>query len=315
LKEVSDKEDLTTRFLLGGVDEDERAEVEDRLLSDEAFYERLLAAEGDLMDSYVRGELPAPECAQFEKSFFSSARRRERVEFARGLAESTTLLYEEESTRPRATLVSVESAGHSGVFASLFAPQRALRYAFAAAVLLVLTVVVWLAIERMRARVEPQQARTEGAAPSPQVRETPPSQQPGGATPDVTRSPEPERQTPPARAVFATITLTPGALRDGAAIGNLVMPPGATQVRLRLELEGDDYQSYRAAISTPEGRRVWNGVARKDRAGNAQSVTLTLPAAALKRGDYIVELSGADAGGRSEPAAQYSFRVSQNRLQ
>src|SRR6185503_4369980 len=115
---------------------------------DETFYERLLAAEGDLMDAYVRGELPAPERVQFEKSFFSSARRRERVEFARGLAESTTLLYEEESTPPHATLVSAESAGHSGVFASLFGPQRAWRYAFAATVLLVLSAVVWFAIEK-----------------------------------------------------------------------------------------------------------------------------------------------------------------------
>lgn len=120
---------------------------------------------------------------------------------------------------------------------------------------------------------------------------------------------KPEQQTPRARPVFATITLAPGPLRGGAEGGNLSVPRAATHLSVPLQLEEDNYRSYRATVSTPEGRRVWAGAARKDRATDAHSVNVTLPAATLPRGDYVVELSGVAAGGRLEPAAAYSFRV------
>jgi hypothetical protein len=101
-------------------------------------------------------------------------------------------------------------------------------------------------------------------------------------------------------------------LRDGTGGGDIIIPSEATHIRLSLGLEQDNYQRYRAVVRTPEGRKVWSGAGRKDRATNADSVTLTLPAGTLERGDYVVELSGASSGGGLEPAAQYSFRVIQN---
>ena len=326
MKEMSDRDVLLTRFLLGESTERERAEVEDRLLSDEEFYERTIAAEDDLMDAYVRGELAASECERFEKAFLSSAPRRERLEFARGLAESATRLHAAGSAGPRSA--PEESSHLKGFLAALFPSRPALSYALAAAAIVVVAIGVWLAFERTRARVEPQQARTEGVTPQ-QAEQRPlqddgsnvPSQQQQGAQdgtlpqeagnvpPARTPEREPKPQAPPTRNVFAAITLAPGALRDGSAAGSLVIPRGATHVRLRLELEGNDYQSYEAVVSTPEGRRVWAGPPRKERQKNAHSVVITLPAASLQRGDYVVELSGAVAGSRSEPAAAYSFRV------
>jgi hypothetical protein len=309
LNEISDSEDLLTRFLLGEATERERAEVEDRLLTDDGFYARLLAAESDLMDAYVRSELPHRERLQFEKIFFSSVGQRERVEFARGLAQSTTRAHQKESAKSREVAQRLaQSSLRKGLLASLFATRPGLSYAVAAAAVAVVGIAVWFAVERMRARVELQQVRTEGVAPERPVERPRAS---GGETPAVVSTPEHElkRQTPPAVPVFATITLAPGSLRDGAAGGNLIIARGATYVRLLLQLEEDNYQSYRANVSTPEGQKVWTGAARKDRVRDAQSVTLTLPAASLKRGDYVVELSGAVAGARSQPAAHYSFRV------
>jgi hypothetical protein len=118
----------------------------------------------------------------------------------------------------------------------------------------------------------------------------------------------PARENQATRPAFATITLMPGSLRDAAG-ANLLIPRGSTHLRLRLQLEEDNYGSYNAVLSTPEGRKVWAGAARKDREKNAQFVTFTLPAAALSRGDYIIDLSGATAGAKPEAAAQYSFRV------
>ena len=299
------------------MDEQERAEVEDRLLSDTEFYEQMLVAEGDLTDAYVRGELSHGERERFEKSFFASRARRKRVEFAQGLADSATLLQREDSPKP-VSAVAPMTTRNRGWLVSLFAQRPALGYALAAALLLVIGVTGWFAVERMRGRVERQQVRTEGDAPqgpkqddsgvaSRQPGEAAPSPGSVNATPE--ESPTPGREDARDRPVFATVTLVSGSLRDGTAGANLFITREATHVRVRLQLEEDSYRSYEAVVSTPEGRKVWTGSARKDREKNAQFLTLTLPAGSLTRGDYIIELSGTTAGARPQAAAQYSFRV------
>ena len=316
MKDIA-SEHLLTRFLLGEIDEHERAAVEDRLLTDEDFYEQLTAAEGDLIDAYVRGELPAAERVRFENRFLASPRLRERVEFARGLAESATRQYEQESPSIRAAdRLSPDTSRFKG-FLNGLSGRPALSFAFAVTAVLVIAVAVWIAIKTMRVPVEPQQSRTEGLTDKKPGQEGPQlSQVPTSPTPAVVPSParDPEPTTGPTRPVFATATLMPGALRDGAATGEVNLPATATHLRLRLQLEADHYQTYRAVVSTPEGARIWAGPASKDRVTNANSLTLTLPASLLKRGDYVVEVTGAVAGGKFESAAGYSFHVSQSRL-
>lgn len=315
MNEVLDS-DLLTRFLLDAVDERERAEVEDRLLSETEFYEQMLGREAELTDAYVRGELSHGERKRFEKSFFASRDRRKRVEFAQGLADSATLLQREESTK-RDSAVAPVTIRSRGWLPSLFAQRPAVGYALAAALLMVIGVTGWFAVERMRGWVEPQRAGTNGVpSPGPKQDDTgvasrqpdqgTPSPGSDNATPGVSQTPAREEQA--TRTAFATITLVPGSLRDGAG-ANLFIPRGSTHLRLRLQLEEDNYRSYNAVLSTPEGRNVWTGAARKDREKNAQFVTFILPAASLARGDYIIELTGTTAGARPEAAAQYSFRV------
>jgi hypothetical protein len=333
LRDIVIGEDFLTRFLLGEIDERERAEVEDRLLSDQEFYEQILRAEGDLMDAYVREELSAREHERFEKIFFTSPRLRERVEFARGLAGAATRLHQDAGRQGTDAQLLASPSRSQGFLAFLLGTRPALSFAVAAAAVAVVGVAIWLAVERMRGPTEPQHARTEGVAPEKHVERPPDSPQndsgvasrkqdaplpQGSADATSEAGPTPEHdparagQAPPSRPVFATITLAAGSLRDGAGRNDIFIPTKATHVRVSLQLEEDNYQGYRAVMSTPEGRRVWSGAARKERLPNAHSVTLTLPARALQQGDYIIALSGAAAGGRFEPAAQYSFRVRQN---
>lgn len=314
MNEVLDSGDLLTRFLLDELDERERAQVEDRLLSETEFYEQMIVAEGELTDAYVRGDLSTFDRERFEKNFFASPDRRKRVEFAEGLAGSATRLHRQESEEPRLTVAT----RRKGWLASLFTQRPALGYALAAAALIVIGVAIWFAVERMRAPIEPQRASTEGdAAPKPGQQDSArasgqeeklPSA-PEAASPTPSASQTPERDAARDRAVFASITLMPGAVRDGAAGANLLVPRAATHLRVRLQLEEDKYRSYQAVVSTPEGRKLWAGPAPKDREKDALFVTLTMPAALLARGDYMIELAGAAADRRSEPAAQYSFRV------
>src|SRR5262249_48307407 len=79
-------EKLLTRYLLGGLSDEEQVRVEDRAFTDAGYMEALDTAETDLIDAYVRGELADSERRAFEGRFFTSPQRRRKVEFARALA-------------------------------------------------------------------------------------------------------------------------------------------------------------------------------------------------------------------------------------
>jgi hypothetical protein len=77
---------LLVRYLLGNLTEEEQVQVEDRAFEDAEYLGALEAAEADLIDSYVSGELSEAERRGFEHRFLTSPQRRGKVEFARALA-------------------------------------------------------------------------------------------------------------------------------------------------------------------------------------------------------------------------------------
>jgi hypothetical protein len=80
-------DDRLVRYLLGeALTDAEQAEIEERYFTDDVYFDRLLAVEDDLIDSYVRGGLSADERAQFEHNFLASNRRREKWEAQRAIA-------------------------------------------------------------------------------------------------------------------------------------------------------------------------------------------------------------------------------------
>jgi len=82
--------DSLRRYLLGQMDEDERAEFEEKYFADDELFEELVEVENDLVDAYIDGVLTPAERKRFEERFMSTAEGRERVEFARTLRRRTT---------------------------------------------------------------------------------------------------------------------------------------------------------------------------------------------------------------------------------
>lgn len=85
--ETTDK--TLRRWLLHTLPADEAETLEQRLLTDEDFGERLRAAETDLLDDYARGDLAADESAAAVERFAATTRDRMRVRIARALARIT----------------------------------------------------------------------------------------------------------------------------------------------------------------------------------------------------------------------------------
>src|SRR5262245_29837634 len=78
------------RFLLGDLSPNEQEEVEIRLLEDAEFQEVIQAAEFDLIDDYIRGDLTAKDVRRFERIFMNSPVRRRKLAMARVFLNSDT---------------------------------------------------------------------------------------------------------------------------------------------------------------------------------------------------------------------------------
>ncbi len=79
------------RFLLGDLPLAEQEDIEIRLLADAELQTAVEVAEFDLIDDYVRGDLPAKELADFVGQFLITGDRRVKVKTARALLHSQAM--------------------------------------------------------------------------------------------------------------------------------------------------------------------------------------------------------------------------------
>ena len=265
---------VLVRYLLGLLPDEEAERLDELAVGDDAVARRLEAVENDLVDDFVRGALDGDVRAQFEAHFLSTARGREKVRFARALVRSAAAA-PERRTPARAHLVS------RGLLA-------------AAAVVLVVAGSVFVA----------RQTRDPGG-PAP----TDVARQPDVALPPQTAPTPPPATAPPTPLVVAFAL--PPARRGIAQPLDIRLPAAASEVILRLELEGDDFPEYAAVVrETATGRILHEASRLRSQAfGDSRIVPLSVPASSLPPTHAVVELTGRKPGEASEPLSTYPFRV------
>jgi hypothetical protein len=79
-------DNLLRRYLLDQLGEEEKEQVEQRLLADDDLFEAAEAVEGDLLHAYVRGELTAAERQSIDRRLAASPRGKARLDLARGMS-------------------------------------------------------------------------------------------------------------------------------------------------------------------------------------------------------------------------------------
>jgi anti-sigma factor RsiW len=279
-------EALLIKYLLGDLTEEEQAAVEDRAFADAEYLGELRAAESDLIDSYVRGELPRSDRQRFESRFLTSPARRNKVEFARALA--TVAAESKQDEAPRAT--------RSGW---LMGWSPALQFAGALALLICVAGGAWLVLQNagMRSRVTTLEA---------QHRESEQREK-------ILRSQLEAQQTrsTPGQPVFALLMLAPGLSRAENRVEQLVLSPGAQIARIEIQLEPrDDYPRFRAELRTRGGEELMTrNSLRRQQSGAAYSVTLEIPASTLAAGEYEIALKAVPDKQPERDIGYYYFRV------
>ena len=130
-----DNHDITRRYLLGQLTEDEEQNVEERLLSDDDLFQELELTKDELTQEYVSRQLTAKESEWLENHFLISSEGEQKHDFAKTFA----VYARNHQAQPLKALSFIER------FRSFWNAQpKALQAAVAVAVLVIAVAVVWL---------------------------------------------------------------------------------------------------------------------------------------------------------------------------
>ena len=158
---TSDSETLIRQYLLDNVTSDEQRRVEERLLTDDHYFNQLCAIEEDLIDEYVHDALPDGDLVRFERHFLNGPDRSESVAFARVLNACVSRRVGRPVTRPAASVSGTSATPHPAVRASGW--RRVAAYLPTFSVLLIVLVTAILLIETRTLRRQIERSRTETA--------------------------------------------------------------------------------------------------------------------------------------------------------
>jgi hypothetical protein len=153
LKSDSNEQTRIRAYLLGRMAEADLSDLEERLLVDAEFYEELSIVEEELIEEYLRSELLVADRQSFETHFMAAPERREKLRFARALNKHVNAIeashpHEDaaaESPLELATEVAKPPPKQRRFFSFLPFQSPIVSYALAAAILLVVAGISWVA--------------------------------------------------------------------------------------------------------------------------------------------------------------------------
>ena len=298
MSEAANELSLIRKYLLGRLRGEEREQLEERILSDAEFRNKILLVEEDLIEEHAEGALDEVERQEFQQMFYSNPQRRLDVQVVEGLKhQAATGWWSRLVTsiwKPR----DASKVFHGSGLNSLWSFRKA-----AIAFGLVLAVVVTFLIVYRSLR---------------------PEQLPGSLTQEQQRRDQIERElarlNDPAsqQRVAVAAILSPGLTRGDetsptAEFPTVALARGAELAQLTLQLKpsAQEYQSFQAALNRVGAPESYKVELKPFELSGVRNLVLTLPARDLDDGDYRVQLSVHTADGRTEmlPDHYYYFRL------
>lgn len=291
-------------YLLGEFAEPERLLLDQRLLADDGFAERVQLAESQLIDEYVAGELDARTAEAFHSRFLKTYARREQVRLTAALrdyaAQAETAL---PVTRPVAKRSWREAV--SEFFALRPGPAWAAAGSFA--LFLLVLGLAWYLSRQPRQSETPVAKQLPVNAASPDVGPSPNlvAQVATPAPPAPQLKPTPSE--PPI--AVASFVLMPGALRGPGEMTRVAVPRGERAIlRLSLILESPVPGQYQAELANADGKTVTVKKNLRPHRNGQTKIIFEVPARLVQPDDYQVKLSR-QADGQFESVGRYYFRA------
>ena len=296
--------ELLARYLLGELSAEDRQRLEKEYLADDEVWETLTAVENDLIDSYVRGDLSEEQRRQFEQHFLDSPEKQERLEMAKLLMNGRI----RQSIKTAPMQEQQQAVWSGSPMELLWRRHRVLNVALGAVTLAVFVVAAVLILQNQHLRTELTQLQSDQFSLRNEIDQL--QQQIASLSNTQERNTGTDQHGPETVAALLTPRLPRGTGQQNSS-GILRIPATASSVMLTLQMERDPYRQYEVLIETPEGNRVSRSQGLKSEASKNGGRTLSVhfPAQLLKKGDYIVTLSGQKPGDGMEVVDSYSLSV------
>src|SRR6516225_4038746 len=85
MNQSSNDQETVRHYLLDQLQEPEQIAIEDRLLMDDAFFQRLEMIEDELIDDYVSGSMSETDRQAFVAHFLAAPERQKKLKFAQAM--------------------------------------------------------------------------------------------------------------------------------------------------------------------------------------------------------------------------------------
>lgn len=320
MAEQTNREELASRYLLGGLSENEAMTLEEQILSDDEVFENLEIAEDELIDRYVRDDLSAEERRRVREMIFNSPRLAERVEIGRIL-----------TTRVPSQPAEAVRAEKKTPWWQLFLPtpqmapaMRLVAVAPLALLLLtsVLLVLVWTRhsadaqrwaraeqqLSQLQKEIADQNAKSSGLETAlTQTQQEKAEQEKLLA--DLQRQLAEQRGRTPSIFSFF-INPGVGTRGSGDAAASLRIPPGKDELELQLNVDGGDYRQYEATLQDADLKPILKHPRLKPiRRGSRNFIPFKVAARLLRQGSYYIHVDGLTDQQVRENFNDYPFRV------
>jgi hypothetical protein len=313
---------LLTPYLLGSLPSEEIERLDELSIADDDFSAKLNSAEKDLVDAYVRGELPTADAHQFESAYLSSPKRREKVRFAQAFLSfqrraairpvvvraGVTQGEKHESVWKRlfGGVWSGTALGSSRSSGGWFAPQ----WGWAGAALLLLIASGYLLNTNLKLRQQVSRSDSERALLAQREQELQHQLAVGQATNAANPGTEKNNPQPSIDHLKVAAFVLMPTLRGSSPLPTVSWSAVTDLVVLKLELESTDFATYQVAIEDSATRQMaWQSASLKPFSeGDRRTISFALPPNLLRPANYLVQLKGIRPNGTAELVSSYPFR-------
>jgi hypothetical protein len=306
LPDSSLNEQLIIQYLLGDLPQAESDRLDQLSVTDDEFAEFLEAVESELIDDYIRGELPENRRTRFESHYLISATRLEKVAVARTILR-------------RADNVETSAQLREWMRPVKLAPSRTYQWIAIAAAMIVLMLTGYLLLTNIQLQNQIAQMKEEHNALKKREEQL---------QRDLTERSVLDRQKETELAItreklealekqladhgsapvkLFAFTLSPQQ-REIATIPDIKIPAATESLAVTLKLESDDFPMYKTVLKNSAADEIlWQSKSEKS---INHTVVVKFPAKILKsRQDYILEIYGITERGNTEIISGYPFHV------
>lgn len=288
-----EQEILIRRYLLGELSEGQQAQIEKRFMTDAEYRELVLMVEGELIDDYANGSLPAPVGEKFAARFLSHPSQLSKVQTAaalKGFAPVGAAASAGASVEPPTPYAPTSF----GRLLALLRRRRRPALAFGLALFVLVGVVFGLYWSWERRR---------HAADERELAELNSPQDAGPSAP---------RTRTTANSILRT-TLVPapptGSRPDGTKYPRVFIADERELVNFRLKLPADAGEDFEVAFRAAGGGEMFRLDMKSVVENGERSVDVTVPTRLLAEGVHQFQLR-ARGGPAREESYEYYFNAS-----